>query len=176
MLPFSFHRISLLGLCAIAFADANIAKAYQEVYHVQMELIYTAPNGKEVRVSCQPSFVVELGTPTVYDTRFKLGMLKDGEERDTVRSGHFVLINISHREKDKRLVLDLTAQIGDSQPANSDALRITMVGLRVIEPVQLGRIITVPLRNGQGRWEILVDRPKRRGVPLPPETGKRSGQ
>lgn len=147
----------LFMLCSVA--DAEI----REFHPVEIRLVLTKADGKETTIFHETIGADDPGLAKGIDSRVTLRPRDGDKEFETPRAGNYVQVRLSR--KDKRLFLSVTATIGESQTADSDALRVTTNGLRLIEAVTVGKKIAVPLPSG--RWEIAVkEEAKRQRVPI----------
>ena len=95
------------------------------------------------------------GQPACIDIGHKIQPPTDVALQEPLRGGRYFLVTVIR--KNGRVFVDATARLDDAGRADADGVRITTNGFRVVEAINLGQKITVPLpRDQPGRWELLV--------------------
>lgn len=159
-------RIAAILVCTglLTAIPSGVANAFVDPYCVRIQFIQTLQGGKE-KIAFDHSVGVQISKPPQEkDTRLHLRSGQDDTSLDRPQSGDYLRAGLYR--KGEQVFLDAIAYMGQHQAGGPDAIRITTLGLRLMEPVTIGKKITVPVV--QGRWEVIVERSPRQGVPYTP--------
>ncbi len=146
--------LAVLGVAAFA-ASAN-AQPPDRLYIIDVKLMQTTPNGKDVPVY-QPTVMTTEGQPAHVFVGSEITPPKDVEVKEPLEAGDSSLLTVFR--KHGQLFLDASVNRYENAAPGAEGVRLTSIGLRVVEAVTLGKTITVPLPNQQkGHWELTVSR------------------
>lgn len=124
------------------------------MYQIDVRCYRTMPDGREYAVSSPCVATIE-GRPAVVRVGDTIRPPEGVELEEPLESGTSYRIRV-FRNRD-RLFLELSGRLADTSRADADGVRMTTMGVHVVEAVTVGKKIVVPLPEGQkGRWEVLV--------------------